>query len=163
MIWAKAMKYPVLVVGIIMFVIFINQESTKKWWNEEVKRSRIPSTCDAVKDRVAPKAPSNWELECPGTQLLIINIDFEKSGNTHKEQRVLMYKEIANNLTRLANFSNIETLEFLKNIKMIMKHKTIEITSLTDGQAVARFKTLKSKDAILKHLRLTVKVSEKTF
>lgn len=162
MIWAKAMKYPVLIIGIILFAIFISQESTKKWWNQEVKRSRIPSTCDAVLDRVKPKSPSSWELECPGTQLLVINVNFETTANSHKEQRVMMYKEVANTLTKLAHYSNVETLEFLKHIKLILKHKNLEITSVTDGQAVAKFKYLKQKDQILQHLKLTVKVSEKT-
>lgn len=161
MIWSKAMKYPVLIIGIILFIIFINEETTKKWWYQKVKRSRIPSTCDAVLDRVAPKAPKSWSLECPGTQLLVIDVKFETTAKSSKEQRVIMYKELANNLSRLAKFSNIETLEFLKNIKLNMKHKDLEINSLTDGQAVAKFINLKRQEDILKHLQLTVKVSEK--
>lgn len=162
MIWRNALKYPVLIIGIILFVIFLNQESTKKWWNQEVKRSRIPSTCDAVLDRVKPKAPKNWSLECPGTQLLVVNIEFDKTEKSHKEQRIVMYKEIANNFSRLAHFSNTETLEYLKYVKLVLKHKNLEITSMTDGQAVAKFVKLKRQEDILQHLKLTVKVSEKT-
>lgn len=154
------MKYPVLIVGIVLFGIFLSQDSTKKWWNK-ISRRYVPSTCDAVMDRVAPKAPKNWEMECPGTQFLVINIDFAKTAKSHAEQRVLMYKEIANNLTRLAHYSNIETLEFLKHIKLIMRHKNLQILAQTDGQAVAKYKVLKRKEEILKHLQLTVKVNEK--
>lgn len=154
------MKYPVLILGIIMFGIFISQDSTKKWWNK-ISRRYIPSTCNAVMDRVQKKAPSTWDLECPGTQLLILTVDFEKTAKSHQEQRVMMYKEVANDLSRLAQFSNIETLEYLKHIKLILKHPHLEITAITDGQAVAKFKVLKRQEEILQHLRLTVKVSEK--
>ena len=144
-----------------MFLIFINQETTKNWWENKVMRRFIPSTCDAVKDRVYPKAPKEWKMECPGTQLLVITIDFKTTAKNITEQRVMMYKQLANTLTELAHYSNIETLEFLKNIKVILKHKTLQITSATDGQAVAQFTKLKEQKAILEHLKLTVKVGEK--
>lgn len=159
MIWQKVMKYPVLVMGIIMFLIFLNQETTKVWW-AKVKRRYVPSTCDAVLSRVETKAPKEWKLECPGTQLLVIQLEIDHPAKSSQQLRVMMYKEVANNLTKLASYANIETLEYLKNIRLILKHKDLTIISQTDGQAVAQFKTLKQKQDILNHLSLTVKVRE---
>jgi hypothetical protein len=161
MIWRNVMKYPVLIMGVIMFLIFINQETTKVWWENKVMRRFIPSTCDAVKDRVDVKAPKEWKMECPGTQLLVITIDFSPTAKGLNEQRILMYKHLANTLSELAHHAHGETLEYLKNIKVILKHKSLHITSMTDGQAVSKFTILKEEKEILEHLKLTVKVGEK--
>lgn len=163
------MKYPVLIAGVLMFSLFLSQETTHIWWKKvwhQISTRYIPSTCNALVDRTELKAPKDWSFDCSGTQLLIITTPFDKDGKakftSHRELRVMMYKEVANNLSRLAKSSNLETLEFLKHIKLILKHKNLEITATTDGQAVAKFAKLKAKQDILDHLRLTVKVSEKT-
>ncbi len=170
------MKYPVLVMGLIMFGIFLSQETTQKWWSKQMARY-IPSTCSAVKDRVMKKAPSSWSIECEGTNFLRLTVPFEKELKDPKNLRIAMYRELANLYAQFANNANvamkyvedkkvkvyneIETLEHLKNIQIIMKSKNLEIISQSDGQAVARFIDLKRKSEIAEHLKLTVKVSEK--
>lgn len=173
------MKYPVLIVGIVLFGIFLSQDSTKKWWNK-ISRRYVPSTCDAVMDRVAKKAPSSWDMECPDTQALVINIKFDKTAKSHTEQRVLMYKQLANTYSKLAHFANVrlayfdekeqkqknynevETLERLPLVRVNLTHPQLAIASQSDGQAIAKYLVLKREEAILKHLQLTVKVTEKT-
>lgn len=158
MIWKNALKYPVLVIGLVLFVLFITDPKTKKYW-EKSQRRFIPSTCDAVMDRVEPKAPNNWKFDCPGTQLLIINISSKDIKNA-PNYRVLMYRSLANSLKKLAEYSNIETLEYLKNIEMILTHPKLTIKSKTDGQAVAGLIKLSDQADIARHLKLTVKVKE---
>lgn len=171
----NAMKYPVLVMGVIMFVIFISQESTQKWLSS-YKRRIIPSTCDSVKDRVNGKAPGNWKMECPSTQFLLLTVEFGEKAKDFKSQRIMMYRELANIYSKFAYYANIrmdyiednkqkhydeiETLERLRDIRIILKNDQLVITSQSDGQAVAKFINLKRQEQIAQHLKLTVKVSE---
>lgn len=172
----NAMKYPALVMGIIMFVIFLSQNSTQKWLSGH-KRRFIPSTCDSVKDRVNIKAPGSWSMECPTTNFLVLTIEFAEKAKDPKMTRVLMYRELANIYSKFAHYANIpleyvednkrkvynevETLERLKDVRIILQNDQYIITSQSDGQAIAKFLDLKRKEQIAEHLRLTVKVSEK--
>jgi hypothetical protein len=159
MIWKNTMKYPVLAIGVILFGLFITDPKTKKFW-ENSKRRFIPSTCDAVKDRVEIKSPQTWELECPGTQLLIIKIQHDPAGRNLQVLRSQMYKNLANSYANLARFSNPETLSYLKFIELIVEHPRLTIRSKTDGQAVVEMLKLKTQSDIANHLKLTVKVRE---
>lgn len=158
MIWKNAFKYPILTVGIIMFIVFLMNPKTHEYWKKHTHRF-IPNTCSAVVDRVKVKAPSEWEFDCPGTQLLLINIPIESELKGQK-LKTLMYRSIANQYTQFAKFSNPETLENLKNLKLTLSHKYLDIETKTDGQAVVELLNKKTPDAIAQHLRLTVKVKE---
>ena len=174
----NVMKYPVLIMGIMMFGIFLSQDSTKKWW-EKQKTRLIPSTCKAVIDRVQKKSPSDWEMECLNTSFLRLTINFNREAKNKKLLRVAMYRELANTYSQFAQFANIalpyvegnkkkvyneiETLEHLREIQIILKHKNLQILSQSDGQAVAKFLELKRPELIADHLKLTVTVVEKRF
>ena len=159
MIWKNAMKYPVLVVGVILFGLFITDPKTRSYWTKQ-KRRFIPSTCDAVKDRIYPKVPDQWELKCPGTQLLVIDVDYDKEAT--KSLKRNMYRHLANSLMKVGQYSNLETLEYLKHIQMNIKHDKLEVHSITDGEAVAQLSKMKNKADIARHLKLTVKIKEIT-
>jgi len=170
------MKYPVLVMGVILFAIFLSQDTTKKWWNLQ-KRRFTPSTCDAVKDKVNKTSPSNWSIECPTIQLLILTVDFDEKAKDFRSQRIMMYRQLANIYSKFAHIANtrldyiedgkqkhyneIESLERLEAVRIILKNEQLLITSQSDGQAVSKFIKLKRPEQISEHLKLTVKVSEK--
>jgi hypothetical protein len=159
MIWKNTMKYPVLAIGVILFALFLNDPKTEKFWKNS-KRRFIPSTCDAVKDRVEIKSPQTWELECPGTQLLIVKIQHDPAARSLKVLRSQMYKNLANSYANLGRFSNLETLSYLKFIELIVVHPKLTIRSKTDGQAIVEMAKLKTQSDIANHLKLTVKVKE---
>jgi hypothetical protein len=162
--------------GVVMFGIFISQDTTKIWW-DKTKARYIPSTCKSVQERVMKKAPNDWKLDCRSTNFLIVTIKFNKELKEKKLLRVAMYRQIANLYKEFAAFANIplnyaeegkakvyneiETLERLENIQLILEHSTLKITTQSDGQAVAKFLNLKRPEDIANHLKLTVKVSEK--
>lgn len=170
------MKNPVLIMGIVLFGLFLSQATTKDWWTKQ-KRRFTPSTCDVIKDKVLKKSPDNWEIECPTTQLLILNIAFGKKAKDFKQQRIMMYRQLANNYTKFAQLANtrlyyvedgkrkhydeIESLERLQVIRINMRNELLEITSQSDGEAVSKFINIKRPEQIAQHLKLTVRVSEK--
>lgn len=159
MIWRRALKYPVLIVGIILFAIYWNDPNTKEYWSK-YNRRYIPSTCDAVKDRVEKKAPESWEMKCPTIQLLKIKIESQAKEDRPVLVRQAVYKELANSYSTLGRLSNPETLEYLKNIEVTIVNKYLSVKSKTDGKAVVEMLSKKNPKDIANHLRLTVKVKE---
>lgn len=170
------MKFPVLIMGLVMFGIFISQDTTKVWWNK-AKARYIPSTCKSVIERVQKHSPDDWQLECHTTQFLVVTIPFNKNVKKKELLRVAMYRQIANIYKEFATHSNIpleyaedgkrkvyneiETLERLENIQINLAHKDLKIITQSDGQAIAKFLKLKRQEDIANHLKLTVKVREK--
>jgi len=159
MIWGKAMRYPVLIVGVVMFLIFINDEKTKIWWNE-ISLRYIPSTCITLKDRIEPKAPKHWLLKCSTTEDMILNVKFKKVPSEIKNTRALYFRALANELKTFALFANPETLKHLRSLKLILKGKALSILAQTDGEALVRLAEIKDKEMMANHLKLTVKVKE---
>lgn len=186
MIWKHAMKYPVLVVGIILFVLFLTNPKTKEYWGNHTKRF-IPNTCEAVKDRfykfrnrtihqetdkLSKKEQkklhlllsniSAWELECPGTQLLKLTVMSRLPSLQKKTLKSSMLKELANTFYILGyeKNANHETLEKLKYVEVTLKHPMLTLHAKTDGLAVVEISRKKSPKDIAQHLKLTVKIKE---
>lgn len=158
MIWSKAMKYPVLIMGIIMFTLFISNGRTQNWW-QKAKRRFIPSTCDSLLTRLNPKVPKSWKMSCPTIDLLILEYEHKKKSPID-EMRVEMYKKTANIIVQFSKMANPETLEDLQAFRLIIKTSRLEILSQTDGEAMIAFRKLEGKQKIAEHLKLTVKVKE---
>ncbi len=159
MLWKNTLKYPVLMIGIILFGLYLCDPNTERFWRNH-KRRFIPSTCDAVMDRIIPKALVNWELDCPGTQNLFITVTHDKADRNINLLRQDMYKELANTYVNISRFSNPETLKNLRFVNVIIVHPKLKIHSKTDGQAVTELRFKKARKEIAKHLKLTVKVKE---
>lgn len=153
------MKYPVLIVGVVMFLIFLNDHKTKIWWNE-ISLRYIPSTCISLKDRISPKAPSHWTLKCSTTEDMILEVKFEKVANEDNNTRALYYRALANELKTFSLFANPETLTHLRSLKMILKGDRLSVIAQTDGEALVRLSQINDKDLLAQHLKLTVKVKE---
>lgn len=143
-----------------MFGLFLSQDTTKRWWANYSHRF-IPNTCMSIKERVTINLPSSWEINCPGTENLIIEIQ-SKAGNksTAKETRATLYKELANAYATFAVVNNLETLEMLRHLTITLDHPQLKIISKTDGKSASRFPSLKHKNDIALHLRASVKVRE---
>ena len=161
MIWKHALKYPVLIVGIVLFAIFLGNPNTKDYW-QKVQRRFKSSTCDVTVDRVKPKAPDHWKFSCETVQLLIIDIDHEKVVNNRMTLRQEMYRELANSLVKLGHYSNLETMSFLKVIRLNLHHPELTIESVTDGKAIVEILSKKDPKAMARMINLTVKTKEIT-
>jgi hypothetical protein len=161
MIWRGAMKYPVLIMGIIMFILFISNEKTKIWWNQ-ISMRYIPSTCKSIESRIKTKAPDHWKIYCSTTEDMVVKVKFKDKALDNKNTRSMYYRALANELKTFALFANPETLVHLDSLKLYLKGKELRILAKTDGEALVRLREIKDKDIMAKHLKLTVKVKELT-
>ena len=148
-----------LIIGIVLFIIFLNSPTTKDYWRKHTQRF-TPNACTAIESRISKKMPSNWDIECPGTVRLILNVEFNKQAKSQAETRTLLYRELANTYMLLAKISNPETMENIRVIEINLKHKSLGIHSESDGQAVVELKSKRTQRDIANHLKLTVKTKE---
>lgn len=159
MIWKGAMKYPVLITGIIMFILFLSNEKTKVWWNE-ISMRYIPSTCVTLKDRMQTKLPDHWKIRCANKDSLILRVKMLEKPIEPTQARSLYYRVLANELKSFAQMANPETLVHLLSFKLYLKGKYYRILAQTDGEALVQLREIKDKERMANHLKLTVKVKE---
>lgn len=159
MIWKKALKYPVLMIGVILFGLFLADEKTAIWW-EKANNRFIPSTCGSLVSRLDSKLPDHWKLECETKDRFLIEASFSKEFKDVNILRANMFKEIANMLYKVSYQANDETLQSLKKLVIFLNSKKITIIAATDGQAVVKIKSIKDTKKLLAHLKLTVKTKE---
>lgn len=159
MIWKNALKYPVLIVGIVLFAIFLSNPKTKDYW-KKVQRRYKPSTCDAIVDKIISKVPKNWQLRCESVQLLILNIEHTKVLNNGLTLKQEMYRELANNLIRLGRLSNLETMSYLQVIQLNIHHPNLTVESVTNGKSLVEILSKKDPKAMARIIELTVKIKE---
>jgi|TARA_Y100001934_G_scaffold265483_1_gene343688 hypothetical protein len=159
MIWKNAMKYPMLIVGIILFTLFLTSDPVQKYWKGHMQKY-IPNTCKAIVQRVEPKVNPDWEFECPGTQRLIIKVDNSDQAVNPSQLKTLLYRKLANTYGQLAQYSNPETVAHLQIVEISIIHKQLTIFSKTDGQAIKELRAKTNPREFAAHLKLTVKVKE---
>tara|TARA_B100001971_G_scaffold215192_1_gene259901 strand:+ start:154741 stop:155235 length:495 start_codon:yes stop_codon:yes gene_type:complete len=159
MIWKGAMKYPVLITGVIMFVLFLSNEKTKIWWNE-ISMRYIPSTCKSLEDRMQSKLPDHWKLRCANKDSLILRVKVKENPIEPTQSRALYYRILANEIKSFALMANPETLVHLLSFKLYLKGKYYRILAQTDGEALVQLREIKDKERMANHLKLTVKVKE---
>ena len=153
------MKKPVLVLGVVLFALFLSQDTTKKWWANYGHRF-IPNTCMSLKERIDDQSPDSWEIQCPGTEKLVLTIESDLPSPLGRELRQSLYRMLANTYVQFSKISNHETLELLKQLHIIVKHSKLTIHSQTRGKDVIRFASLKSQKDIALHLKGSVRVRE---
>lgn len=159
MIWKNALKYPVLIIGIILFALYLSNSNTKDFW-KKIDRRYKPSTCDVTVDRVKPKAPKNWSFNCETLQYLIVDIKYDKKLNPNLSLKQQLYYELANHLVKLGQFSNLETMSYLRKIKMNIITDQLTIESVTDGKTIVKLVNSENRRILLEHLKIGVRVKE---
>jgi hypothetical protein len=159
MIWKNTLKYPVLMIGVILFGLFLADEKTAIWWNK-VNNRYIPSTCGSLVSRLESKLPDHWELECENKDRLLIEAPFSKDFKDQNILRANMFKEIVNMLHKVSYHANHETLHSLKKLVIFLNSNNLKIIASTDGQAIVKIKSFTDTKKLLAHLKLSVKTKE---
>ena len=161
MIWNNAMKYPALIMGLIMFGIFISNPKTKKYFSKYTQ-SRVPNTCMTVLNRVSKKTPKSWQLDCPTDYLLQIKIKHASRHSSYLKIRPEIYKALANYHVKLMQLSNLETLSNLGLIEFKVSHPQLSVISQSEGSSVAEMAklNLRNHKELANHLRATVNIKE---
>jgi hypothetical protein len=159
MLWNSLLKKPILVLGILMFVLFILQVNRKEKWGIFHNEKLLSSSCKAVVIPIERKIPANWKLLCEGNNLAVEIQEVAipaKAGNL----KMLMYRQLANHMAHIARMAPLDILEKVYFIRFKLTHPEMEINAVTEGKFIVKLATLENTEHIMAHLKSTVQVKE---
>lgn len=158
MILKSLMQKPVLMIGIILFGLFIHQVSKKEKWGIFHNDKLISYPCRAALVKIDKHIPGNWKTECEGNNLAVI-IQEDTPADDQNIQ-LIMYRQLANHMTYLAKVSQADLLEKVMFVRFQLKHKLMTVNAVTEGQYIVKLATLEDPELIRSHFKSTVQVQE---
>jgi len=159
MLWNSLFKNPILAIGILMFSIFLMNLGSKHQWGIFYNEKLIPTSCKAALVKIAKHIPANWNAFCEGNNLAVEIQEVaipEKATNL----RGLMYRQLANHMSFVANVSQTDILEKVYIVRFKLTHPQMEINAVTEGKYIVKLATLTTPEHIMSHLKSTVQVKE---
>jgi len=159
MLWNYLMKKPILVMGIVMFSLFLYHVAKKDKWGIFQNDKLNTTSCRGVLIRLEKKIPENWKVFCEGNNLAveIREIGIPEKANNLKQ---LMYRQLANHMAHVARSSMTDILEKVMFVRFHIVHPQMTLDAVTEGKFIVKLATLESPEHILTHLKSTVQVKE---
>lgn len=153
------MKYPVLIMGIIMISLFLWDLKSN---NRSILLSRdklMPTSCSAVIVKLSRRVPGHWKVDCKENDL---QIEYPVEANIPNLDtlRQGIYKDLVNNMVLATRNSPIDSLENVRQVQFIANHKQLEIKAIISGKSMVKFATMNEPKFIMDHLRATTVVKE---
>ncbi len=162
------MKNPILAIGLLFMIIFFFQAGEKYNWWASRRQKLTPSSCKAVTVKLDRRIPANWSTACEGSDFnsLAITVKFpqeaDKKLTKEDDIRKLIYRELANDLIRIAKNSPGDNLERTNIVRVRFIHPQRQIDAITEGRFLVKLQTMTDKNLIAQHLKVTVQVKEST-
>jgi hypothetical protein len=159
MLWNSLLKKPILVLGILMFSLFILQVNRKEKWGIFHNEKLLSSSCKAVVIPLDRRIPGNWKLLCEQNNLAVEIQEVAvpaKAGNL----KTLMYRQLANHMSHIAQIAPSDILEKVYFVRFKLVHPEMEINAVTEGKFIVKLATLENPEHIMAHLKSTVQVKE---
>lgn len=159
MLWNSLMKRPILMMGIIMFSLFLYQVGSKEKWGIFANNKLIPTSCKGVLVGLERRIPQNWKAYCEGNNLAVEIEEIaipEKADNL----RALMFRQLANHMAHVARISAVDILEKVLFVRFHVVHPKMTIDAVTEGKYIVKLATLENAEHIMTHLKTTVQVKE---
>jgi len=153
------MKKPVLMIGIIMFLLFLYQVASKEKWGIFANSKLIPTSCRGVLVGLERRIPENWKVFCEGNNLAV-EIKELAIPEDVENIRPLLYRQLANHMAFLARNSANDILEKVFFVRFHLVHDKMTIDAVTEGKFIVKLSTLEDSEHIMTHLKSTVQVKE---
>src|SRR5688572_8088738 len=126
MLWNSLMKKPILMMGIIMFSLFLYQVASKEKWGIFANEKLISTSCKGVLVGLEKRIPQNWKVFCEGNNLAVEIVEVaipEKASNL----KSLLYRQLANHMAHVAQISAVDILEKVLFVRFRLSHPRMEI------------------------------------
>ncbi len=153
------MKKPVLVMGVVMFSLFLYQVAKKEKWGIFANEKLISTSCKGVLVGLEKRVPQNWNVFCEGNNLAVeikeVTIP-EKAANL----KPLMFRQLANHMAFVARSSTVDILEKVLFVRFRLEHPQLQVDAVTEGKFIVKLATLEKPEHIISHLQTTVQVKE---
>lgn len=161
MLWNSLMKKPILVIGIIMFSLFLFQVARKEKWGIFYNEKLISTSCKGVLVALEKRVGANWKVFCEGNNLAV-EIEETTIPKNATNLRALMYRQLANHMAHVARNSPVDILEKVLFVRFRISHPGMTINAVTEGKFIVKLATLETPEHIMAHLQSTVQVKEST-
>ena len=161
MILKRLIQNPILMIGILLFSIFIMDLNRKGVFDKKNQRLKTDS-CHAGIVRLKKRIPANWKLHCENTNLIIDIVsslqgkDFTKSDN----MKAAVYRTMANDLKFVANNIFSDNLERTPFIILKYTGQNFDVRAISSGENMAILGNLTNTTHIADHLKQTVQIKE---
>lgn len=159
MLWNSLMKKPILMIGIIMFSLFLYQVAQKKKWGIFYNEKLVSTSCRGVLVPLEKRVPANWKVFCEGNNLAV-EIKETTIPKNATNLRALMYRQLANHMAHVARNSPVDILEKVFFVRFNITHPLMRIDAVTEGKFIVKLATLETPEHIMAHLQSTVQVKE---
>jgi hypothetical protein len=151
------MKKPILVIGVLMFAIFLMHTSGRFPFFD---RENLQSTpCHAALIKIQRNTPKEWKIYCESNNLTVEILEKAIHGNPSdlKEQ---MYRQLANHLVLIARHAQADLMEKILIVRLKHMHPHLEINAITEGRYMVKLAGLSTPQFIAEHLQQTVQVND---
>lgn len=159
MLWNSLIKKPVLMMGIIMFSLFLYQVARKEGWGIFHNDKLQSTSCRGVLIGLEKRVPQNWKVYCEGNNLAV-EIKEVAIPDKVSDIRPLMYRQLANHMAYVARHSAVDILERVLFVRFHIEHAQMTLDAVTEGQYIVKLATLENAEHIMAHLKTTVQVKE---
>lgn len=155
-------------IGILILSISLMDANRRGVW-KKVKNRFNPTSCRALMVKLQKAIPQNWVAECNENNLEIAidakNLDpsgdFSDPKTILRQHQIIMYRELANNLTFVALNSPLDNLERVHLVAIKQQSSYLQINSITEGKDLVKLATIKEPQFIRQLLQATVQTQEK--
>ncbi len=150
------MKKPILMIGLLMFSIFLMNAWDKLGF---LKRDLQTTACHGNLSKLEKNLPETWKVYCEGNNLAaeIKVLGIEANDKQLKEK---MYRSLANHLMTISTLSQPDLLEKIMMVRLRLDHPKLQVNAISEGRYVAKLIGLKSQSHIAEHLQQTVQVND---
>ena len=146
---SKLLKNPILIIGILFFVIFIYDLRSRKGYffdREELKANSCRSSLVKLNKRI----PKTWEASCEKDNIFIeIKSEANNKKIEEKNLKSFLYRELANSLIFIAENAFLDSLEKVMIVRIKLISNDLVLNAITEGKYLVKFKTIKEKKFIL--------------
>jgi hypothetical protein len=160
------MKNPVLMIGILLFIIFIldlrNRKGEKalSWLSSEKYNT---FACNGAIPKLEKHAPEHWNIACEKNNLAV-EIKEQDTKLASLQERIKIqtsaYRQLANTFSFISKHSAREPLERIDIIRVRYSLVNLELNAISEGKDVFQFINAKDSKALASLLQKTVQVQE---
>jgi hypothetical protein len=162
MIVKSLLKKPILMIGILLMVIFIYDLKRRGIFFGRYQKLRATS-CNSVLVMLNRRTPNTWKNSCRESTLTVkIQLELPPEIKKAKDNllRQYLYRELANNLIKIAKNSLNESLERTLSVHVRQQSERMDIDAVTEGRFIAKLATITDQKFIAEHLKNTVHIKE---
>lgn len=160
-LWEKMLRRPLLPMALIMTYILFHKMAMSGKLDKFLKRDGLkPVSCKSAMVMLSRRIPKSWDAKCEENNIVIhsnLNPELIKSNDKLK---VIMYRELANQLIFVARHSPSDNLEHVEIVKIELHSPELTLQVAMRGNQAVKLATIPTNELLALHLQKHARVVE---